>query len=90
MKQFYQDGRDFYDANGGGPIISYPELVKDDHDITGAKLARERFMQEHPDYEPVADPFETNDERYQREARTPGTQAWAETRGDDLGESPDY
>lgn len=28
-------------------------------------------------------------DKYNQEARTPGTQAWAETRGDDLGESHD-
>lgn len=61
MKKFYQDGREFYDAATGVVIASYPDLVKNDHDVEGAQEARKRFMQEHPDYEPVADPFNMDD-----------------------------
>jgi hypothetical protein len=48
--QFYQDGRDFYDEDSGKRIASYPALVENDNDTEGAKAARRKFLQEHPQY----------------------------------------
>jgi len=56
----YQDGADFYDENTG-PIISYPEMVKGDYDMEGAKKARARFLQEHPHYKMVGNNDEPDD-----------------------------
>lgn len=45
-----QDGRDFYDADTGHLIASYPELVRHDFDIEGAQAARARFLSDHIGY----------------------------------------
>lgn len=52
-----QDGRDFYNANTGKLLKSYPELVKNDMDLPGAKLAREQFLKDFPGYK-MHDSFE--------------------------------
>ncbi|MGH7176826.1 MAG: hypothetical protein ACREJC_05540 [Tepidisphaeraceae bacterium] len=49
-RQFFQDGRDFYDEDSGKRIASYPALVEDDNDTEGAQAARRKFLRDHPEY----------------------------------------
>ena len=46
----YQDGRDFYNEETDQLLVTYPDLVTDDWDTDGAKLARERFAQQFPQF----------------------------------------
>lgn len=53
----YQDGAEFYledgdglRPEGGGLIVSYPDLVKHDHDEEGVAAARIKFAADYPGY----------------------------------------
>ena len=52
LKRFYQDRGDFYDADTGECIASYPSCVQHDYDARGAQDACAMFMAHHPDYLP--------------------------------------
>ncbi len=52
-KRFYQDGRDFYDAETNVRVATYPELVKGDYDRDGAENALQEFRKSHPEYREV-------------------------------------
>lgn len=48
----FQDGPDFYHEDGylAGLIVSYPEMVNGDFDMSGAIAARDRFAREFPEF----------------------------------------
>jgi hypothetical protein len=47
-----QDGADFYHEKFG-LIASYPDMVRDDHDMDGAVSARRQFAADYPEYASV-------------------------------------
>lgn len=50
MFEAFQDGAQFYDSFNGALIAEYPDTVKNDRDIDGARAARAQFLAEHPQY----------------------------------------
>lgn len=46
----YQDGASFYSEATGAEIVTYYGMVKNDHDMLGARLARDNFRKEYPQY----------------------------------------
>lgn len=50
MKEFYQDGAQFYDAFTKCMIASFPHMVKGDGDMEGAVAARAAFIRVFPEY----------------------------------------
>lgn len=53
LKQVYQDGRQFYDAETDELLYEYPWPVQD-ADVERAKIARAAFLSRYPDAEFVS------------------------------------